>query len=132
MPTTLHRQAASTSLPELHSADCSAFTSITDTANFVGLLYIRLRGTWHRFFLDAGLLFWDEGPSPDPEADLLEGETYTDLADTLRINGAAIDEIVMHDSHLRITFTNGAKLVLQQGPGDEETRIVELVPGTDH
>jgi hypothetical protein len=84
---------------------------------------------WHRFYLDAGLLFWEEGSCPDPEDDLLEGERYTDLGEALSVVGAAIGEIDMHDSQLTLQFENGARLVLRNRAQDDGAEVVGLFPG---
>lgn len=121
-----HRQHEDTSLPELRGARCSAFCAVTDEQKqHLNVLYLQLSGTWHRFYLDAGLLFWEEGSGPEPEDELLEGERYTDLGETLRVIGASIDEINMRDSQLTLQFQNGARLVLSNGPQDDGTEVIE-------
>jgi hypothetical protein len=95
----------------------------------LGLLYLELSGVWHRFYLDAGLLFWEEGACPDPDDDLLEGERYVDLGEALCVVGVAIGDIEMNDSQLMLRFENGARLVLRSMAQDVGTEVVELVPG---
>ena len=127
---TIRRQHENTSFPELRGACCSAFRAvICERDQRLGLLYIQLSGVWHRFYLDAGLLFWEEGSSPDPEDDVLEGERYTDLGEALCVVGIAIEEIDMHDSQLTLQFENEARLVLRNRAQDVGTEVVELVPG---
>jgi hypothetical protein len=99
------------------------------TTGFVGPLYIELAGASHRFFLDAGILFWEEGLSPDPEDDLVDDEAYTDFGAALCVEGVAISEIDMADCLLTLKFTNGASLVLKHGVQDEGTQVIEFVPG---
>jgi hypothetical protein len=94
----------------------------------IGPLYIQLNGQWHRFYLDAGLLFWREGDEPDPEDDLLEGDDYSDLTKALAVNGCLIEEIRMHEGTLTVRFDNGALLELRSEPQDEGTIIVKLEP----
>ena len=129
----IRRQDEITSIPELRGARCSAFKAVQDdTAGFVGPLYIELAGAWHRFYLDAGLLFWEQGQTPDPDDDLLDGEAYTDLVTALRVKGEAVSEIGMADCLLSIKFENGARLVLKHGVQDDGTQIIEMVPGQAH
>lgn len=116
---------------ELCGAVCSAFvgTSGPDPLN-VSILYIRLDDTWHRFFLDVGLLLWRSGDEPNPEDDLSPGETYRDLAAELAVLGVALADIVMTaDGVLRITFRNGASLVLSCRSMDDGGTIEELARG---
>lgn len=123
------RQHEDTRFPELRGARCSAFQAVIDARKqHLSLLYIQLSGAWYRFYLDAGLLFWEEGSGPEPEDDLLQGEQYTDLGETLRVVGAAVDDIWMHDSQLMMQFQNGARLVLKNGPQDGGTVVMELRP----
>ena len=127
---TIRRQHENTSLPELRGARCSDFIAVSsEQGQRLGLLYIRLSGVWHRFYLDAGLLFWEEGSSPDPEDDVLEGERYTDLGEALCVVDVAIGEIDMHDSQLTIQFENGARLVLRNRAQDDGAEVVEFVAG---
>lgn len=126
----IRRQHDDTSLPELVGACCTAFRAVTRRRDQrFGPLYLQLSGVWHRFYLDAGLLFWEEGPGPDPEDDLLEGERYTDLAEALHAAGAAIREVEMHDCQLTLRFENGGRLVLRNQVEDDGAEMVDFVPG---
>lgn len=128
---TIRRQHENTSFPELRGARCSAFMAVTrEQDQRLGLLYIQLSGVWHRFYLDAGLLFWEEGSCPDPEDDILNGERYTDLGEALGVVGVAIGYIEMHDSQLTLQFENGARLVLRNRVQDDGSEVVELVPSS--
>ena len=127
---TIRRQHETTSIPELRGTCCSAFKAvIREQDKRLGLLYIQLSGVWHRFFLDAGLLFWEEGRCPDPDDDVLEGERYVDLGESLRVLGIPIQEIEMMDSILTLQFENSARLVLRNEVQDVGSEIVESVPG---
>lgn len=123
----IRRQHEDTRFPELRGARCSAFRAVTDVhKQHLSPLYIQLSGEWHRFYLDAGLLFWEEGSGPQPEDDLLPDEQYTDLGETLSVVDVAIDDIFMRDSKLTLQFQNGARLVLKNGPQDDGAAVVEL------
>jgi len=126
----IHRQHESTSIPELRNALCSAFKAVSCAGGErYGIFFIELSGVWHRFYLDAGLLFWEEGKTPDPSEDLLEGERYTDMGKDLQIVGSAICEITMFNSQLTLQFDNGARLTLRNGVDDDGAEIGECVAG---
>jgi hypothetical protein len=127
---TIRRQHESTNFPELRGAICSAFRAvICERDQRLSLLFLQLSDVWHRFYLDAGLLFWEEGSCPEPEDDVLEGERYTELGEALRVVNVAVGEIEMHDSQLTLQFENGARLVLRNRVQGDGTEVVELVPG---
>src|ERR1041385_8451894 len=97
----IQRQHERTSFPELRGAVCSGFKAVADEqCKFYSLFFIRFTEIWHRFYLDAGLLFWEEGTGPDPENDLLDGEHYADIGEQLCAIGVPITDIEMADSRL--------------------------------
>jgi hypothetical protein len=121
-------QDADVTVSELHGRTCSAFRAVGCPGDTIfGLFYLRVEDTWHRFFLDAGLLFWHEGPAPDPEDDLGEGDRYVDLGTELGATGARIAVVEMRDGHFRIEFANGARLRMRNEVL-EEPEIVERTP----
>jgi hypothetical protein len=123
---TIRLQHETATVSELRGATCSAFRAIEDSnTGFLGPLYLEASGTWHRFYLDAGLLFWQEGSEPEPEDDLLDGERYIDLAASLGVVGQGLADIEMRDSQLRVEFQNGARLRLEHGPRGDGTSIIE-------
>ena len=124
----VRRQHETTSIPELVGLECSAFDIVQNReTGCVGPAYLLLGGRWHRFFLDAGLLFWEEGPCPDPDDDLLENENYFDLGHALGVIGAPVQAIEMHECVFTIGFATGARLVLQSDV-DGEAVIKSLTP----
>ncbi len=127
---TIRRQHENTSIPELCGTCCSAFKAVIhEQDKRLGLLYIQLSGVWHRFFLDAGLLFWEEGRCPDPDDDVLEGERYIDLGETLHVIGVSIQRIEMRDSTLTLQFENSASLALRNGVREVGSEVVESIAG---
>jgi len=94
----------------------------------VGLLYLKLDDTWHRFFLDVWLLFWREDEEPDWEDELLEGEMWVDWGKQLGVEGVALSEVSMGDCVLTLRFENGASVVLKHTV-DDLTSILRFVPG---
>lgn len=127
------RQHEETKVPEVCGIPCSMFhvSLFSRDPVDVGILYIKLDDMWHRFFLDAGLLFWMEGSYPDPENDLVDGEDYVDWGQELSVLGVALSEVTMNDSVFRLRFDNGAEIVLKRMPFDEETSLLRLIPGND-
>lgn len=112
----IHRQHETTSLSEIEGQRCLAFQAVSAAdEKCYGPLYLQLTSGWHRFYLDAGLLFWEEGPAPDPENDLLEGEHYLDLAVKLRVVGSTVAKVKMAYCRLMMKFANGACLLLKNG-----------------
>ncbi|MCF7789037.1 MAG: hypothetical protein K9N47_23130 [Prosthecobacter sp.] len=127
-PSAIHRQHETTCIPELAGQVCSAFKAVShENSQIFGVFYMQLSGAWYRFFLDAGLLFWQDGPAPDPYDDLLDGEAYIDLGNVLGVVGSSITEISMHDCQLLLQFENGARLTLRNGVEEVGATAVELV-----
>ena len=100
-------------------------------AGFVGPMYIQLSGVWHRFYIDAGCLFWAEGHAPEPEDDLLDGDIYVDLGESLHVIDTTVSSIRMADCELLVEFGNGGRLELREAVQDEGTRILEATPAPD-
>ena len=126
----VRRQSESTIISELSGHHCSSFFGIrSESDSSLELLFLQVEGIWHRFYLDAGLLFWEETEGPDPEEDLLEGERYVDLASELHVAGVGISEIRMSDNRLLLRFENGARLLLEHPPRADSTEILEMTPG---
>ncbi len=125
----MRRQHEDTVLPELYGHRCSEFVAVQGEARFDGPLYIRLNGVWHRFYLDAGLLFWEEGFAPEPD-DLLPGDAYIDLAQALNIRDRVLEQVRMHDSVLTVCFETGALLELRCRPDEEGPTLVRLIAAT--
>ncbi len=121
------RQHANTVLHELRGATCESFLAVphassrdADNNGYLYLyLYLNLDNTWHRFYIDAGLLFWEDGRAPDAEDDLTEGEAYVDVGDMLGVGGVAVTEIRMADGRLTLSFDGGPRVVLVNRKEDD-------------
>ena len=126
----VQRQAEETSIPELYGQRCSAFGAVVRARRAAderwALAHLQLDGVWHRFYLDAGLLFWAEIPAPNLEDDLGDGETYRDLGASLQVLGAAITRLEMFECTLVLEFGTGARVVLHCGVEDEGAEVLEL------
>lgn len=128
-PTPISRQHGNTAVAELAGSTCQKFLAVTDANECsVSLMFMQVSNVWHRLFLDAGLLFWEEETGPDADNDLGDDEKYTDLGARLKVNGGTIELIRMTDGVLLVIFTNSACLELTINQ-DDETRVTRLVPG---
>ncbi len=109
------RQDEETEVPELRGARCDEMRAVVSASppDSVEVVYLLSSGVWHRFFLDAGLLFWEEGLAPDADGDLADGARYVDIAEQLGVRGRTFELIAMKDSVLTIEFSNGARLRLR-------------------
>lgn len=117
------RQHEDTEVSELYGAECQAFLAVCPVGQAtVGPMYLQVEDSWHRFYLDAGLLFWAEGCEPDEDDDLLDDENYADWCEHLEVRGVPITRIVMRSSVLVLSFANGARAVLKHGPGMRRRR----------
>ncbi len=124
----VRRQHETTSIPELNGAVCGDFRVVVEpNDDWSGPAYLQLEGVWHRFYLDAGLLFWEEGTSPDPDDELIENERYSDFASKLGIRGATLTSVNMNECQLTLEFDNGARLVLRNEVLDEGSKLVEAI-----
>lgn len=129
---TIFRQHETTRIVELEGVTCEVFRAvrpITD-ANSLSILYLQTQNVWHRFYLDAGLLFWKEGAAPDPDDDLGDDEYYCDMADALKVKDVAIRSIIMAEDVCTIEFANEAVLVLQHEVDADATSIERIQAGT--
>jgi hypothetical protein len=122
----LSRQDADTEMTELLGRTCEQLVVLPAESEIV-VFYTRIDGAWHRFFLDAGLLFWREGGRPDSEEDLDGEESYADLAAELNLMGATFTALAFHDGFLELTFSNGARIVCSEGR--RGAKVVEKVRG---
>ena len=105
------RQHEATHVIELRGKRCFIFQAVYSVADKkYGPFYLKAAETWHRFYLDAGLLFWEEGIAPDLEDDLFEGDEYVDLGEFIPAVGSIITRIEMADGILVMQFEKGPTL----------------------
>jgi hypothetical protein len=70
------------------------------------LFFIFVSGVMYKFFIDEGVLFWDESQI-DPKEDLCDGESYIDLMSSFDIpTSNDIKKIKMSNGKLRLHFTD--------------------------
>ncbi|CAN5629439.1 hypothetical protein BH09VER1_BH09VER1_14630 [soil metagenome] len=119
----ISRQHETTTLEELEGKLCSEFLVVYDAKlKKYGCCYMNVEGVFHRFYLDAGLLFWRSHRSPDPENDLGEGDCYVDFGKKFKVAGINVVNISMGNCRLDIRFENGVEILLKnevQGIGAE-------------
>jgi hypothetical protein len=125
----IRRQHFETQLPEVCGIPCSMFHAVCSRDPVdPGPMYLKLDDTWHRFYLDAAVLFWEEGTQPDRDNDIWDGNKYVDWGQQLSVVGVAISEITMKDSELTIRFDNGAEVSLKHMPLDDFTSLLHFAP----
>jgi hypothetical protein len=122
----LTRQDADTDMSELLGSTLEQLVVVPAEGEIL-VFYARVDGAWHRFYLEAGLLFWREGSRPDSEEDLDGEESYSDISAELNLTGASFTALGFHDGFLELAFSNGARLVCSEGK--RGAKIVEKVRG---
>ena len=120
------RQDAETDIAELLGHTCEQLVVVPADGEIL-VFYARVDGSWHRFYLEAGLLFWREGSRPDSEEDLDGEESYSDLSAELNLTGASFTALGFHEGFLELGFSNGARLVFSEGR--RGAKVVEKVRG---
>lgn len=77
------------------------------------MFYILLSDTWSQFFVDEGVLFWqDNAPDEENDLDVTEGDKYFDLKPKLGLeNNVKLYEISFQESILRLNFNGNITLI---------------------
>ncbi len=136
---TIHRQGATT-FPELVGRMCTALDAVhvgPAHPRDLDIFYIRLDCEWHRFFFDAGVLFWP-GARRNRFAwtinDLcpVQGEVIelVDLLAPLRFCESPVSDISRDAERLRIEFANGARMEASHRANLDCGARVSLTPAT--
>ncbi|MDH3703848.1 MAG: hypothetical protein OEU46_21345 [Alphaproteobacteria bacterium] len=122
---TIERQHDDTEIHELVGKTCDALIAVqpADEPSSVLMMYMRVGDRWHRFFLDAGLLIWREGPAPDAEDDLDAEHVYSDVGERAGAAGRVLRSIRMRENRLRIRFDDGSRIDLVE---DDDTVRLKL------
>jgi hypothetical protein len=92
-------------MDEIIGETCENFIAVNDE-NYL-IFYIKLSGSYHRFFADAGLLFWRSGETADEVDDLYGGGSYVDLGEKYDLVGRSVERIAYANDHLEVKFSNG-------------------------
>ncbi len=111
---TIERQHEDTEIHELVGKPCDALIAVQPAGDpsSILIMYLRVGDHWHRFFLDAGLLFWQEGPAPDAEDDVDADHVYADVGERTGAAGLVLQGIQMREKRLRIRFDGGLQIEL--------------------
>jgi len=109
------RQHDETELTEVLGHLCEDFVAVfSPDIECYEILYIKLSGVFHRFFVDAGLLFWASDAAPDENDDLSEGtDQYVNLAERYNLSGLRIDGLRFSDFRLGLKFSNDTQLAFE-------------------
>ena len=127
------RQHDDTSMTEIVGECCQDFIVVYDEDDEIcEIFYLKLSHISHRFYNDAGLLFWRSGENPDEDDDLYGGNcSYTDLGKKYDIVGSLIESISYQNDHLEMKFSNGVRLLFESGVDDVGSRLIEVSSGGD-
>lgn len=103
------RQHSETEMQELYGKTCHALLAVVEEEknNIAYFLYLRTDKTWHRFSLDAGVLFWDENEAPDPEDDISGSVVYRELGTELKLVNKTLNKIKMENGQLEFCVEDG-------------------------
>jgi hypothetical protein len=116
------RQHAETDIQELAGSVCHGALGVgTSVDEGVTALFLNTDGTWHRIYIDAGVLFWEPG-EPDPSVELAENEEFLDLLKPLGATSLKIEYVRMQSGELRVTFMGQHRLVL----AEEESGLLRV------
>ncbi|MGH6650376.1 MAG: hypothetical protein ACREB7_04510 [Sphingopyxis sp.] len=113
-------------MTEIFGKLCENFVAVSNQESAIySLFYMTISGVSHRFFLDAGALFWSSGMEPDEDDDLLEGDVYVDFAKQYDLAGSRIESIDFANDLLRMRFANGVRLNFACGVDECGGRLID-------
>ena len=76
------------------------------------LIYLKTElGDWYRFFLDAGLAFWEEGENIASDVD--EDTREVDYAEIYKLRNKHIIKIRCENSTIRVLFVENNEFILK-------------------
>jgi hypothetical protein len=121
-------------IPELAGGTCRSLIvqeywyegELVSEAN---VLFLQLDEGWHRFFIDAGVVFWQAvaGPEAPPDSGL-HRYRHTDFGSRHDLVGRKLERVCTADlpdgGEIQIAFEGGRRLVLQN-VNDESSLVVE-------
>jgi hypothetical protein len=125
-------------IPDVRQQRCSALLvqeywyqgELEDEAN---VLFVRLDDRWHRFFIDAGLVFWKSVESPDlPPSAADHSYRVNDVGSAYDLKGKRLAQIEAVDldggGAIRLAFEGGS-LVILENRNDRSRLRIEHGPG---
>lgn len=131
------RQDAETTIPELAGAVCERLLCVqfkdVDGRVVPCVFWLKIQGgRWHRFFIDAWVLHWQEQDTVD---DWGEAPTFPllDVGARDRISGGTITEVTMRqtpdntefDCCLTISFADRRKLLVEHSEDASRMSVLE-------
>jgi hypothetical protein len=122
---TTTRQHDDTEVIEWYGHPCEQLLLLVDESGDPLIFFAMIANSWHRFYLDAGILFWREIVALSLEDELEQGDKVVDLGKDLAWSGRNFEEIRMKDNQLTIRVSGGGKLVVVSTPRSESARITE-------
>ncbi len=130
----IHLQHFEADVTELQGATCERFLSMkskeADGSFMPSVFWLKIYGgAWHRFFIDAWVLFWDEREEYENESDF--DFVLFDLGSEHGLDGIKIVSVIMEqtpevadfESCLTLLFADGRACIIQYS---EEPRRVDL------
>ena len=118
------RQHDETSMTEVAGQNCERFIAVCNNDEIYYIFYLKLSNVYHRFFLDAGNLFWRSGENPDEEDDLDGGDRYVDLGREYDLVGSSVSSIIFQNDRLEMKFSNDVSLLFEEGINDVGARMI--------
>ena len=100
-----------------------------ELVNEANVLFLQLNDVWHRFFIDAGVVFWKTVVAPNPPPDEAEHSSrLTDIGARHGLMGRRLSAIEAIDlpggGALRLAFEGGPTIILNN-QNDASRLIVE-------
>lgn len=120
------RQHSETEVQELYGRICNKIIAVADInkPTIIYIIFFKVDKTWHRFYLDAGLLFWDEGIGPNQEEDILDNEDYLDLSIRFGFMDKKIALIKMQERKLVIRFDDKTGFQITEKEDESHLKIL--------
>lgn len=120
------RQHLETRMTEIFGKACESFVAVFDQETALySPFYMTISGVSHRFFLDAGLLFWSSHREPDEDDDLLDSDVYVDFGKQYDLAGSRIESVDFAHDLLSMRFSNGVRLNFMGGVDECGGRLIE-------
>lgn len=121
----ISRQHEQTEIYEIHGAECKRMLAVPG-ANDGEIIFVHMLvgETWLRFFLDAGVLFVEEGVGPVPDEDLADGEDYIDLTAKYDCEGSKIEKASKHEDVFELALSADLIFTFKQVGDNPPTTLI--------
>jgi len=122
------RQHDETTIPELVGKRCVELIGVPAKGrNEILFGFLRTPQEWHRFGLDAWILFWRSDSPPDPADDLADDRGYWDIAKRAGVAGRKLRRIEMSRNILQIQFEGGTSIVFEGNQAGDPVSHVKIL-----